>query len=102
MTTTLDDVTEGGKKVTMRKWKEVTMILTSSHLLFFRDPAVAADFSTQTHFGSSIVFAQPTTLLKPDEMVPLKDGVALFDASYRKVSFGLLCINERILICALP
>ena len=78
-------MTDGGKKAATRKWKETTVILTSSHLLFFRDPALAADFNAQVGLTSFSVFASPTTLLKPDEMVPLKDSIALFDMSYKRV-----------------
>lgn len=88
----VDDVTDGGRKSASRKWKEMTLILTNSHLLFFRDPALAADFSAQSRISTLSVFGAPTTLLKPDEMLPLIDAVALYDSSYKKVRSPAFCI----------
>ena len=70
----------------MRKWKEMTMILTSSHLIFFRDPSLSSDFKAQSNLSPSCVFAQPATVIKPDEMISLDGSIALYDVTYKKVS----------------
>ncbi|KAJ7630641.1 hypothetical protein FB45DRAFT_916156 [Roridomyces roridus] len=61
-----DDVLEGGKKSSNRKWKPWSVILTGSQLLLFRDPAWAAGLVSQAH--------------SPDA----QDAIAIVDRSYTK------------------
>jgi hypothetical protein len=78
-----DDMSEGGKKNTNRKWKFWSVVLTGSQLLFFRDTTstlqtLSADFSTHP---------PATTILRPDELFSLKDAIAVYDRSYTKVTY---------------
>lgn len=80
-----DDVLEGGKKSSNRKWKPWSVILTGSQLLLFRDPAWAAGLISQTESPDAQA-AFPPTVFKPDELLSVKDAIAVFDRSYTKVS----------------
>lgn len=77
-----DDLLEGGKKSSNRKWKPWSVCLTGSQLLFFRDGALANGLlsSSDRH-----VNFDETALLKPDEVLSVKDAIAMFDRSYSKV-----------------
>ncbi|KAJ7169573.1 hypothetical protein C8R46DRAFT_1089245 [Mycena filopes] len=78
-----DDVLEGGKKSSNRKWKPWSVILTGSQLLLFRDPAWAAGLLSQVEFPDApSIF--PQTIFKPDELLSVKDAIAVFDRSYTK------------------
>ena len=77
-----DDISEGGKKNSNRKWKSWSVVLTGSQLLFFRDTTstlqtLSTDFSTHP---------PPTSILRPDELFSLKDAIAVYDRSYTKVT----------------
>jgi hypothetical protein len=78
-----EDLGEGGKKVSSRKWKEWSVILTGSQLLFFKDVAWVSGFLGDAETSESA--ARPTTF-KPDEVISLKDSLAVYDATYSKVS----------------
>ncbi|KAF7319944.1 Sec7 domain protein [Mycena kentingensis (nom. inval.)] len=77
-----DDFLEGGKKSFNRKWRSYSTILTGSQLLFFRDstwanvlaPACSADDAPPL----------PQTVFRPDELLSVRDCVAVFDTSYTK------------------
>ena len=56
------------------------MILTGSQLLFFKDVSVASAF-TDSYDGTGIRAVN----LKPDELMSLKDAVALSDSACSKV-----------------
>jgi len=76
-----DDILEGGKKTSNRKWKTFSAALTSSQVILFRDPSWA------TTLLSSDVTRNPTVqmaLSKPDEVLSIKGAVAVFDRSYQK------------------
>ncbi|KAJ7042551.1 hypothetical protein C8F04DRAFT_1076289 [Mycena alexandri] len=78
-----DDVLEGGKKSSNRKWKPWSVILTGSQLLLFRDPAWAAGLLSQAESPDApSVF--PQAIFKPDELLSVKDAIAVFDRSYTK------------------
>ncbi|KAJ7275346.1 hypothetical protein B0H12DRAFT_1042050 [Mycena haematopus] len=78
-----DEFLEGGKKSSNRKWRPWSVILTGSQLLLFRDPAWAAGLLAQTESpDAQSVF--PQTVFKPDELLSVKDAVAVFDKSYTK------------------
>ncbi|KAL0580317.1 hypothetical protein V5O48_001734 [Marasmius crinis-equi] len=70
-----DDILMGGKKASSRKWRPWTVILTGSQLLLFRDPAWA-----------NSLFSEHLSLqtFKPDELLSVKDCIAVFDKSYVK------------------
>ncbi|KAG0709032.1 hypothetical protein DFH29DRAFT_993870 [Suillus ampliporus] len=74
-----DDSLEGGKKLSNRKWKPFGVALTSSQVLLFRDPSWAATF-----LASSDSSRESTMHCKPDEVLSVKDVLAVFDRSYQK------------------
>ena len=78
-----DDVLEGGRRASNRKWKQWTVILTGSQLLFFRDPS--SFLGAQSVPADAQVTLPQTTMGKPDELMSVKDAVAVFDRSYAKV-----------------
>ncbi|KAJ6627238.1 hypothetical protein B0H10DRAFT_1996195 [Mycena sp. CBHHK59/15] len=79
-----DDVLEGGKKSSNRKWKPWSVILTGSQLLLFRDPAWANGLISQAEsLDAQFIFPQ-TAVFKPDELLSVKDAIAVFDKSYSK------------------
>ncbi|KZT40064.1 hypothetical protein SISSUDRAFT_983756 [Sistotremastrum suecicum HHB10207 ss-3] len=81
-----EDVSEGGKRATARKWREWSVILTGSQLLFFRDPNWATTLLAQAGSPNGQVLFPHTTLLKPDELLSVNDSIALYDVSYTKYS----------------
>ncbi|KAF7339914.1 Arf guanine nucleotide exchange factor sec74 [Mycena venus] len=78
-----DDFLEGGKKSSNRKWRPWSVILTGSQLLLFRDPAWAAGLIAQAE-SPDAQFAFPQTVFRPDELLSVKDAIAVFDRSYTK------------------
>ncbi|GJE86030.1 Sec7 and PH-like domain-containing protein [Phanerochaete sordida] len=78
-----DEVLEGGRKANGRKWREWSVLLTGSQLLFSRDPNWATMVRTQSHVvdGAGGIGHHPL-LPRPDETVPLRDVVAVYDRSY--------------------
>lgn len=87
-----DDTAEGGRRAPYRKWREWSVILTGSQLLFFRDPTWANTFLTQDEDAET-----PSSLLRPDEILSVKDTVAVYDSSYHKVCglMDLLCAGAH-------
>jgi hypothetical protein len=85
----IDDLTESSKK-TNRKWKNWSVILTGSQLLFFKDPMWALTLLEQARLcaedGSGNMLLPNMTVFKPDEVFPVKDCIAVFDRGYIKVS----------------
>ncbi|TDL28672.1 hypothetical protein BD410DRAFT_811733 [Rickenella mellea] len=79
-----EDVAEGGKRATNRKWKEWSVILTGSQLLFFRDPAWALGLIAQIESDGGQVLSPPMSLWRPDELLSTKDAIAVHDATYIK------------------
>jgi hypothetical protein len=78
-----DDILEGGKRAMNRKWKFWSVILTGSQLLLFRDPSWATTLLAHSYNGQ-IIFPQ-ASVFKPDELLSVKDAIAVFDRSYTKV-----------------
>lgn len=60
-------------------------MLTGSQLLFFREASWALLASSTTDNTGSADSVAQTSSLKPEEVVSLKDAVALYDVSYGKV-----------------
>lgn len=77
-----DDVVEGGKRPVQRKWRPYSVALTRSQLLLFRDISWAAVLLSWDNTP------KPPPLqamqFKPDEVIPIKDALAIFDRSYIK------------------
>ncbi|KAH6917228.1 ARF guanyl-nucleotide exchange factor [Coprinopsis sp. MPI-PUGE-AT-0042] len=77
-----NDITGRGKRSAVRKWRAWTVLLTTSQIMFFRDidmkdqlPGLIEASSEKGVCGS---------IFKPDDIMPLKDAIALFDSSYVK------------------
>ncbi len=87
-----DDTLEGGKKSTHRKWRPMSVILTGSQLLFFRDLTWANTlaFGSDSSSGNQVIYPQ-ATVFNPDESISVKDCIAVWDESYTKVILLLLC-----------
>lgn len=77
-----DDTAEGGRRAGNRKWREWSVILTGSQLLFFRDAAWAASILAQMDHPEA---EAPASLLRPDELVSVKDAIAVYDRTYNRV-----------------
>jgi hypothetical protein len=80
-----DDAMEGWRKSSNRKWKQWSAILTGSQLLLFRDPSWAAALLAQIETPDGQPLLPQTAVFKPDEVLSMKDFVAVFDKSYTKV-----------------
>lgn len=80
-----DDMLNGGKRSGNRKWKEWAVILTASQLLFFRDTTLATIELLQEQIGADGESQISSTLLHPEEILSLKDCVAVYDMAYTKV-----------------
>ncbi|KAG6911839.1 hypothetical protein DXG01_000086 [Tephrocybe rancida] len=88
-----DDVLDGGKKAPNRKWKTWSVILTGSQLLFFRDPSWATSLHSLASQGNSL-FPQ-SALFKPDELLSLRNAIAVYDKSYTRVSMLILPFKAK-------
>lgn len=80
-----DDLLEGGRKASNRKWKTWSVVLTGSQLLFVRDPAWASAFLNQSEGSGEPGYFPQTAMFNPDEVISVKDAVAVYDRSYQKV-----------------
>ena len=74
-----------GKRAKTGKWRVWSVILTNSQLLFFRDHKWATTLQEQMRYRDGRVLVPPVPLLKPDEVLSLKDSIALHDTLYDKV-----------------
>jgi len=74
-----------GRRVKAGKWRLWSVILTNSQLLFFRDQAWATSLQEQMRYRNKRILVPPVPLLKPDEVLSLKDSVALHNRSHDKV-----------------
>ena len=81
-----------GKRPKTGKWRLWSVVLTSSQLLFFRDQSWATSLQEQMKHHDGRALVPPVPLLKPDEVLSLKDSVALHDRSHDKVRSGLIPI----------
>ncbi|EIW64746.1 uncharacterized protein TRAVEDRAFT_109486, partial [Trametes versicolor FP-101664 SS1] len=79
-----EDIVEGGRRAMTRKWREWCVLLTGSQLLFFRDSTWANGLQTQLGQSDGQVVLQQTSLPQPDEMLSVRDAIAVFDKSYTK------------------
>jgi hypothetical protein len=97
-----DDTVEGGRRAPSRRWREWTVMLTGSQLLFFRDLAWARSFLSQEEGVEA-----PSSLLRPDELLSVKDAVAVYDRTYHKVlliraGLGLPSAHPTLSVHKLP
>ncbi|KIJ45139.1 hypothetical protein M422DRAFT_251332 [Sphaerobolus stellatus SS14] len=92
-----DDTLEGGKKAINRKWKEWSVILTASQLLFFRDLSFASHLTGLIPGAEYHDEMVQEMLLHPDDVVSLHDTIAVFDVKYSKYphAFRLFMPNGR-------
>ncbi|KAG8856324.1 hypothetical protein FRB96_006475 [Tulasnella sp. 330] len=107
-----EDVLEGGRKAPSRKWKEWGVLLTGSQLLFFRDSSVVTNAMTtrprkdgpskSTGELVSVPLSMPSS--QPDEVVSLRDSIALYDTSYDKYpnAFRMALPNGRQFLMHAP
>lgn len=79
-----DDILEGGKRSSARKWRTLSFVLTGSQLLLFRDPSWV-DFFTLDEREGNADRNYPGFTFKPDEVWSLKGAIAVHDSSYMKV-----------------
>lgn len=84
-----DDILEGGKKASNRKWKLWSVVLTGSQLLFFRDSTWSTSMLAQTVPSDGHVIFPQQAVFKPDEVLSVKDAVAVIDKSYLKYEHTL-------------
>lgn len=82
-----DVVLEGGRKPMHRKWKEWSVLLTGSQLLLCRDLTWVNVILAKAERVNGEVNLPHASIPKPDELLSVKDAVAVFDKSYIKVSY---------------
>ncbi|KAF9229474.1 hypothetical protein BS17DRAFT_723271 [Gyrodon lividus] len=90
-----DDLLEGGKKPLNRKWWPFSVALTGSHLLLFRDLSWTSTIISWTDPPKKAPLQ--STSFRPDDVIPLKDALAVFDRSYTKHlnTFRLITHDRR-------
>lgn len=89
---------DGGKRAGNRKWKECSVILTGSQLLFFRDASLALELIPQLRSSISQVLSSQLSLLNPEELLSVNDTIAVYDSSYLKVRNLILYPYHRLTI----
>ena len=72
-----------------RKWKEWSVVLTGSQLIFYRDSSIALNLITELHDASNEALARYPSP-RPDEVVSMKDAIAVCDSSYGKVNLSVI------------
>lgn len=81
-----DEILEGGRKPLNRKWKEWSVLLTGSQLLLCRDLTWVNNIQAKIVRANGEASLPYNSVPKPDELLIVKDTVAVFDKSYTKVS----------------
>lgn len=76
-----DDSIVNGKRVTGKKWKSWSVILTGSQLLFFKDTIWALTLVEQIRSAGKKEI-QHMASFQPDEVLSVKDCVAVWDREY--------------------
>lgn len=84
-----DTTLDIGKRAKTGKWRSWSVVLTNSQLLFFRDHSWATSLQEQMKHRDGRALIPPVPLLKPDEVLSLKDSIALHDRSDDKVRSDL-------------
>ena len=80
-----DDLLEGGKKPMNRKWRACGVALTGSQLVFSRDLAWLDSFVAQAETHDGKASTPPCINLKVDELLSVKNAIAVYDKTYTKV-----------------
>lgn len=81
-----DELNEDGKKLLSKKWKPWGVLLTGSQLLFFRDSSWMHTLISKTKEDSDGQVMLPSSaILKIDELLSVKNAIAVLDKSYIKV-----------------
>lgn len=80
-----EDTVEGGKRAINRKWRDWSVILTGSQLLLYRDPAWSLGLLARLSDLDQLTETSRVTMTRPDELLPLKDAIAVHDKSYTRV-----------------
>ena len=80
-----EDIAEGGRRAMNRKWREWCVVLTGSQLLFLRDASWTSNLQSQSDPKNGHAVVPQALLPQPDEMLSVRDTVAVFDKSYTKV-----------------
>ena len=70
-----EDLVDGGKRASSRKWRSWSVLLAGSQLMFFKDPVLAYGGQPIAKFAA----------VCPDEVLSLHDAIALHDRTYAKV-----------------
>lgn len=85
-----DDIGLRGRRNAFRKWRSWSVLLTGSQLLFYRDPSLADDvlrvLDSDVVEGGVTNSTSRASLVKPDEILSVKDAIAVYDRTYTKVS----------------
>ncbi|KAI5122596.1 hypothetical protein M0805_004811 [Coniferiporia weirii] len=90
-----EDLLDGNRRATNRKWKEWSVILTGSQLLFFRDSGVALGLIAQAQSPTeNEMLPAQLSYFRPDELLSVKDAIAVYDSSYDK--------HENVLRLVMP
>ncbi|KIY72739.1 hypothetical protein CYLTODRAFT_387940 [Cylindrobasidium torrendii FP15055 ss-10] len=78
-----DEISAGGKRPMSRKWRPYSVLLTPSYLLFSRDVTWSSGAASSRSSG---VDGQPSPAgtFRADDVVSMRDVVAIADASYSK------------------
>ncbi|KAF8523156.1 hypothetical protein BU17DRAFT_44111 [Hysterangium stoloniferum] len=99
-----DDTIEGGKRSTNRKWREWSVVLTSSQLLFFRDLSFASHLLDLSFANGTQQSDADEALLNPDDVVHLYECIAVYDTTYTKYphTFRFFMPNGRQFIMQAP
>ncbi|KAF8269365.1 hypothetical protein EI94DRAFT_1660214 [Lactarius quietus] len=88
------DITlEIGKRPKTGKWRSWSVILTNSQMLLFRDHVWATSLQEQMGDRNRRILVPPVPLRRPDEVLPLKDSIALRDRSSAKQDHTFLFIS---------
>jgi len=82
------------KRISNRKWRKRSAILTGSQLMLFRDVTWATYILEQAGSIDGQCLLSSEFLLKPDELLSVKGAVAVYDGSYDKVRL-LVSVNHR-------
>jgi hypothetical protein len=97
-----DDTSVGGKKAASRKWRPWTVVLTASHLLFFRDLSFANTICSYLEPFRERVKLPDSVAFKPDESLAICDSIAVYDQSYSKVNFSPDIYGQWLIILSIP
>ena len=99
-----EDTIEGGRRAINRKWREWCVVLTGSQLLFLRDASWFGHLHQQGDPENGQVVVAQALLPQPDEILSVRDTVAVYDKSYNKVCSPqmLFTLHTNIGTCSIP